>query len=97
MLMCDGTHLASDTSLHELRDFADCLGLDRADERCSRRGLLNYSLPVAKIEQAYRLGAVATPTHEMARRCIRLLGGKRLVKADARRVAKQERGHDHHA
>ena len=78
--MCDDVHLTSDVSLEELRAFARRIGLKLEWEQASKRGLVHYDLKGSKVEQAYRAGAVYTPTRDMARRCIRLIGGPRPLR-----------------
>jgi hypothetical protein len=88
MILCDGVHLVSDASLHELRAFAARLDLKREWEQCSKKGLLHYDLKGGKVEAAFRLGAVRADTREMARRCCRLVGGERPLPADKRYLDK---------
>ena len=65
MILIDHVHLVSDTSLAELRAFAESIGLPR---RWYRRG--HYDVWGTRYRKAIRAGAVEISSREVVRRMV---------------------------
>jgi hypothetical protein len=67
MILCDKKHLASDTSLDELNEFADRLGIKRT--WIHRSTIVHYDVWGKKLSLVLENGAVLISTKELVKRC----------------------------
>ena len=68
MILFDGTHLTSDTSIEELREFAASVGLKREWEQVSNKGVIHYDV------WGFRAGQIGVAVGRVSKRIVALRG-----------------------